>query len=115
MESTNNNDFEDVLIALADPTRRQLLNLIATMGQATATTLAKRVTVSRQAVVKHLTVLNGAELVASNRVGREVKYSVSPEKLAATAEWMARLATDWDRRLEWIKLAAESKNKTDLN
>jgi len=115
MESTNNNDFEDVLIALADPTRRQLLNLIATMGHATATTLSKRVTVSRQAVVKHLTVLNGAELVASDRVGREVKYSVSPEKLAATAEWMARLATDWDRRLEWIKLAAESKNKTDLN
>lgn len=115
MESTNNNDYEDVLIALADPTRRQLLNLIATMGHATATTLAKRVTVSRQAVVKHLTVLNGAELVASDRVGREVRYSVSPEKLSATAEWMKSLATDWDRRLEWIKRAAEAKNKTDLN
>lgn len=115
MESTNHNGYEEVLIALADPTRRQILNLIATMGQATATTLAKRVTVSRQAVVKHLTVLNGAELVASNRVGREVKYSVSPEKLSATAEWMASLAKDWDRRLEWIKHAAESKNKSDLN
>lgn len=110
MESTNN-DYENVLIALADPTRRQLLNMIATMGQATATTLATRVTVSRQAVVKHLTVLNGAELVASNRVGREVRYSVSPEKLSATAEWMAGLAMDWDRRLEWIKRAAEAKNK----
>lgn len=111
---TDMNNFENVLIALADPTRRQLLNLIAARGQATATTLAAIVPVSRQAVVKHLTVLNGAGLVVSSRVGREVRYTVCPHQLSATAEWMANLAADWDRRLEWVKRVAETNNKSDL-
>ncbi|TCP25586.1 ArsR family transcriptional regulator [Scopulibacillus darangshiensis] len=114
MLSTDENNLEKVLIALADPTRRQLLNLIAARGQATATTLATTVTVSRQAVVKHLTVLNGAGLVASNRVGREVRYKVCPDQLSEAAEWMANLAADWDKRLGWIKRKAEANNKTDL-
>jgi DNA-binding transcriptional ArsR family regulator len=99
--------FEDVLIALADPTRRELLDLIALSGQATATTLATKVTVSRQAVVKHLTILKDARLVSSNRVGREVRYMLCPQQLSSTAEWMANLAADWDRKLEWIKRIAE--------
>jgi DNA-binding transcriptional ArsR family regulator len=106
MMSTDKN-FENVLMALADPTRRQLLNLIATRGQATATTLATTVTVSRQAVAKHLTVLNGSGLVTSNRIGREVLYRVCPHQLSATAQWMANLAADWDKRLEWVKHIAE--------
>ena len=114
MLSTDKNNFENVLIALADPTRRQLLNLIASRGQATATTLAAMVTISRQAVVKHLTVLNGAGLVASDRVGREVRYTVCPHQLSSTAEWMANLAADWDKRLEWVKHTAEMNNKSDL-
>lgn len=113
MQASKNN-FEDVLIALADPTRRHLLNLIALSGQATATTLAKKVTVSRQAVVKHLTVLGGAGLVASDRFGREVRYTVCPQKLTETAEWLTNLAMDWDSRLGWIKRAAESTNKSNL-
>ncbi|MGM0866725.1 MAG: ArsR/SmtB family transcription factor [Bacillota bacterium] len=94
-------------IALADPTRRELLDLIALRGQATATTLATTVTVSRQAVVKHLTILKDAKLVSSNRVGREVRYKVCPDQLSSTVEWMANLAADWDRKLEWIKRIAE--------
>lgn len=113
MKSTYQNNFEHVLIALADPTRRQLLDLIATRGQATASTLATTVTVSRQAVAKHLTVLNRAGLVVSDRVGREVRYTVCPDQLSATAEWMVKLATDWDRRLEWIKHTAESNNRSE--
>ena len=54
-----------VLVALADPTRRQLLDLLSAQGQATATTLAEGMPVSRQAVVKHLTVLDEAGLVAA--------------------------------------------------
>jgi DNA-binding transcriptional ArsR family regulator len=109
MMSTDKN-FENVLIALADPTRRQLLNLIATRGQATATTLADTVTMSRQAVAKHLTVLNGSGLVTSDRIGREVLYRVCPHQLSSTAKWMENLAADWDKRLEWIKRSAEKNN-----
>lgn len=111
MLSTEVTYFENVLTALADPTRRQLLDLIASSGQATATTLATRVTVSRQAVVKHLKALDKAGLVTVDRIGREVRYSVRPDQLSLTAEWMANLAADWDRRLKWIKRKAEMNDK----
>lgn len=101
----------DVLTALADPTRRQLLDLLAAQGAGTATTLAERLPVSRQAVVKHLAVLDAAGLVAGNRVGREVRYTVQPAALDATARWMTALAADWDRRLENIKRIAEEAER----
>lgn len=107
---------DSVLTALADPTRRQLLDLLAARGEATATTLAERLPVTRQAVVKHLAVLDAAGLVTSGRVGREVRYAVQPAALDATARWMASLAADWDRRLARIKRvaeAAESHPRTD--
>jgi DNA-binding transcriptional ArsR family regulator len=99
---------DSVLVALADPMRRQVLELLAAQGEATATTLAERLPVSRQAVVKHLAVLDAAGLVSGNRVGREVRYAVRPAALDATARWMAGLAADWDRRLAHIKSIAES-------
>ncbi|SCG59053.1 ArsR/SmtB family transcription factor [Micromonospora halophytica] len=102
---------DSVLVALADPTRRQLLDLLAAQGEVTATTLAERVPVSRQAVVKHLAVLDAAGLVAGNRVGREVRYAVRPAALNATARWMATLAADWDRRLATIKRVAEAAER----
>ncbi|MFI7058870.1 ArsR/SmtB family transcription factor [Streptosporangium canum] len=98
---------DSVLVALADPTRRQLLDLLAAQGEATATTLAGRLPVSRQAVVKHLAVLDAAGLVSGSRVGREMRYAVRPAALDATARWMAALAADWDRRLANIKRVAE--------
>jgi DNA-binding transcriptional ArsR family regulator len=102
---------DSVLVALADPTRRQLLDLLAAQGEATATTLAEGLPVSRQAVVKHLAVLGAAGLVSGSRVGREVRYAVRPAALDAAARWMAGLAADWDRRLANIKRAAEAAER----
>jgi DNA-binding transcriptional ArsR family regulator len=102
---------DSVLAALADPTRRQLLDLLAAQGEATATTLAKGLPVTRQAVVRHLAVLDAAGLVSGGRVGREVRYAVRPVALDATARWMAALATDWDRRLANIKRVAEAAER----
>jgi DNA-binding transcriptional ArsR family regulator len=99
---------DSVLAALADPTRRRLLDTLAASGSATATMLATTLPVSRQAVVKHLAVLDAAGLVTGGRVGREVRYTVRPEALGVTARWMAQLATDWDRRLATIKRIAEA-------
>ena len=100
-----------VLAALADPTRRQVLDLLAAEGEATATVLAERLPISRQAVVKHLVVLDDAGLVSSARVGREVLYVVVPAALNVTARWMDRLAADWDRRLATIKRVAEAAER----
>ena len=83
----------DVLSALADPMRRQLLLLLAGQDEATATTLAARVTVTRQAVVKHLAVLEHAGLVAADRVGREVRYVVRPEAVEGAAQWLLAVAS----------------------
>ena len=99
---------EGVIAALSDPTRRELLDLLAARGEATATTLADQLPVTRQAVVKHLAVLDAAGLVTGSRVGREVRYSVRPAALNATARWMAALAGEWDRRLAKIKRVAEA-------
>ncbi|MFF2998159.1 ArsR/SmtB family transcription factor [Streptomyces sp. NPDC057950] len=106
---------DSVLVALADPTRRQLLQLLAARGEATATTLAEGLPVSRQAVVKHLSVLDAAGLVTGGRVGREVRYAVRPAALNATARWMATLAADWDRRLADIKHIAEAAEREARN
>ncbi|MFE6872675.1 ArsR/SmtB family transcription factor [Kitasatospora sp. NPDC057692] len=99
---------DGVLGALADPTRRRLLDLLAAQGEATATTLAGRLPVSRQAVVKHLAVLDAAGLVAGHRTGREVRYAVRAAALDDTARWMAGLAADWDRRSAGIGSLAEA-------
>ncbi|WP_053722613.1 ArsR/SmtB family transcription factor [Saccharothrix sp. NRRL B-16348] len=105
------NEVDSVLAALVDPTRRALLDLLAAHGETTATKLAEQLPVSRQAVVKHLAVLDAAGLVSGGRVGREVRYSVRPAGLDVTARWMASLAADWDRRLATIKRLAEAAER----
>lgn len=99
---------DDVIVAIADPTRWRLLNTLAARGQGTATTLATEVPVSRPAIVKHLGILDRAGLVRSRRAGREVLYSVRPGRMEETARWMNRVASEWDARLAMIKRIAES-------
>ena len=100
-------DGED-FAALADPTRWRVLDLLAARGEGTATTLATELPVSRVAVVKHLAVLDRAGLVEGRRRGREVRYTVRPERLDSTARWMAGIAEQWDARLAAIKRLAEA-------
>ena len=101
-------ELDSVLSAVADPTRRGLLEQLAARGSATATSLAAGLPISRQAVVKHLAILSQAGLVAGRRQGREVRYVVRPAGLAATARQLAALAAQWDRRLSEIRRIAES-------
>jgi DNA-binding transcriptional ArsR family regulator len=94
--------------AVADPTRRRVLDALLEHGEASTTTLAEGLPVTRQAVAKHLAVLDRVGLVAGRRSGREVRYAIRPERLDAAAEAMARVAAQWDRRLVRIKRLAES-------
>ena len=100
---------EAVLAALADPTRRRVLDLLGSRGEASASALADHLPVSRQAIVKHLATLERAGLVEGRRSGREVRYAVRPDRLGRTARWMADLAAEWDNRLGAIKRIAESE------
>ena len=97
----------EIFAALADPTRWRVLTLLAERGEATATTLAGELPVSRVAVIKHLAVLDRAGLVEGRRKGREVRYTVRPEPLTATARRLNAIAGEWDARLAAIKRLAE--------
>ena len=99
---------DQVFAALADPTRRQLLELLGEQAAASATALAGQLPVSRQAVVKHLAVLQQSDLVTRRRDGREVVFTVHPERLVATASWMTSVAASWQQRLQLLKQAAEA-------
>jgi DNA-binding transcriptional ArsR family regulator len=103
-------NVDRVLAALADPTRRRLLEALSEQPPCSATVLVARaqVPVTRQAVVKHLVVLRESGLVASHRVGKEVRFSVCPDQLLAAASWMTTLAGTWTERLELLKRQAES-------
>ncbi len=94
--------------AVADPTRRRVLDALLDRGEVSATMLAQGLPVTRQAVAKHLVVLSRVGLVAGERRGREVRYAVRPARLDDAAAAMTRVAAQWDRRLARIKRLAES-------
>jgi ArsR family transcriptional regulator, cadmium/lead-responsive transcriptional repressor len=104
---------DELCAAVADPTRRRLLDALLAHGEATATTLAGDLPVTRQAVAKHLAVLDRAGLVEPRRHGREVRYAVRPERLDAATQWLARVAAEWEERLATIKRLAEAPKPTD--
>ena len=97
--------------AMTDPTRRQLLDLLVTHGRATATTLTVDMPVSRQAISKHLAVLQRAGLVEGHKEGREMLYQLREQRLAEAAEALTHVAKRWDRRLQAIKRLSEEAHK----
>ena len=100
--------LDELWSAVADPTRRRLLDALLDRGEASATILAGELPVTRQAVAKHLAVLDRAGLVEGVRRGREVRYSIRPQRLGAATRSMAQVAADWDARLSAIKRIAEA-------
>lgn len=88
-----------VFEALADPTRRRLIDWIATEGGGTATTFAARLPISRQAVSKHLAELEAAGLVERRRHGRELRYRLDRRPLDDAARWIADRADMWETSL----------------
>jgi len=88
-----------VFSALADDTRRALLRQIVAQGPVTATQLTVGQPMSRQAVAKHLAVLDEAGLISGSRRGREVRYLADPAPLAQARSWIDDTASAWDVRL----------------
>jgi DNA-binding transcriptional ArsR family regulator len=89
-----------VFEALADPSRRYVLERLAARGSATSTELAGELPVSRQAVAKHLGALLRAGLVRSRRQGRERRYELEPAPLRDAARWIDQVGDCWDARLD---------------
>jgi ArsR family transcriptional regulator, cadmium/lead-responsive transcriptional repressor len=94
--------------AVGDPTRRRMLDLLLAEDGGTATSLSARLTVTRQAVAKHLVVLDRAGLVHGVTAGREKRYRVDSAQLASAVAQLADVGATWDRRLRRIKEIAEA-------
>jgi DNA-binding transcriptional ArsR family regulator len=99
---------DDLWSAIADPSRRRVLDLLVQQGEASASRLAGQVPFTRQAVSKHLVVLEEAGLIGHRKEGREVLYSVDADRLDQATQAMADVARQWDRRLNTIKRLAEA-------
>jgi len=84
-----------VFAALADPRRRELLDLLASAPGTSAGALAARLPVSRQAVAQHLAVLEECALVSRRRAGRQVLFTVRSDGLTAGADWLLKRASAW--------------------
>ncbi len=95
---------EQVFVALADPTRRAILAALAASGPATATDLAARLPITRQAVAKHLALLATSGLVtAEHGERRRVRYRLRSAPMQMAQQFLAALARDWDSPLEALK------------
>ena len=99
---------DELWSALGDPTRRRMVDLLLAGGGGTATSLGEQLPVSRQAVAKHLAVLDRVGLVHAAPQGRERRFRVDEAQLARAAEQLAAVGSAWDRRLQRIKRMAES-------
>jgi DNA-binding transcriptional ArsR family regulator len=98
---------DELWSAVGDPTRRRMLDLLLVDGTATATSLSERLPVTRQAVAKHLALLDRAGLVHGAAAGRERRYHVDDAQLARAAAQLGDVGSSWDRRLRRIARIAE--------
>jgi DNA-binding transcriptional ArsR family regulator len=99
---------DDLWSAVGDPTRRRMLDLLLSDGGGTATTLSARLPVTRQAVAKHLGVLDRVGLVHATPAGRERRYDVDEQQLARAVAQLSSVGATWDARLHRIKRMAEA-------
>jgi ArsR family transcriptional regulator, cadmium/lead-responsive transcriptional repressor len=100
-----------VFAALADPTRRRVVDELASAGPLTGTELAGRLPVSRQAVAKHLAALESAGLATARRSGREARYGLSTKPFAQAEAWMAAIGATWEHRLQHFKQFVETEEQ----
>ena len=99
---------DDLWSAIGDPTRRRMLDLLLNEGGGTATTLSDQLPVTRQAVAKHLGVLDRVGLVHGSIAGRERRYEVDEAQLARAVAQLTSVGAAWDARLSRIKRIAEA-------
>ncbi len=100
-------DRASVFAALGDPVRLELLARIGDGGSITK--LAADLPITRQAVTRHLSVLEGAELIEARRSGREMRFVARPARLTEAKGWLDDVARQWDGTLGRLKILVEKK------
>ena len=98
-----------VFFALGDGTRLSVVSKLGSGGSLSATALSDGAKVTRQAIVKHLQVLEGAGLVTHEKRGREVLYALSPQRLAHARAFLDAVSASWDRAIERLRHMVEEE------
>jgi DNA-binding transcriptional ArsR family regulator len=108
---------DDLWSAVGEPTRRRMLDLILADGTATATSLSEQLPVSRQAVAKHLNLLDRVGIVRATTEGRERRYRLDDQQFARAVAQLTSVGNAWDGRLRRIALLAEriERDTSDRN
>lgn len=105
----------DIFQAIADPTRRAIIGLIAVQAM-TPNAIAEHFETSRQAISKHLRILSECDLIQQEQKGREIYYQLELNKLKEIDQWLAQFKAMWENRFnELDNLLTNLKNKTDEN
>jgi predicted transcriptional regulator len=99
---------DDLWTAIGDPTRFRVLDFLVGAGSGTASSIARELPVTRQAVAKHLAILERTGLIHSETAGREVKYELDAAQFARANAQLNRVSHAWDSRLLQIKTLAET-------
>ena len=100
---------DDLWSAIGDPTRRRMLDLLLTAGPGTATSLSEQLPVTRQAVAKHLLVLDQAGLVHGTTAGRERRYQLNPRPLREVGRWLTHYEGFWRDHLSALRDVLEEQ------
>ncbi|MFF2853402.1 ArsR/SmtB family transcription factor [Peribacillus sp. NPDC058002] len=103
----------DVFQAIADPTRRKVLQLLAE-GDLPISEITSHFSMSRTAIAKHLHILSEAELVSGRKVGRQKRFRLQPEPLAELKQWLSFYDQFWDNKLSILKHVIEHSGENGL-
>lgn len=102
-----------VFFALGDRTRLSVVTKLGTTGALSATTLSQGAKVSRQAIVKHLKVLEDAGLVTSEKRGRDVLYALETDRVEDARAFLDGISASWDRALDRLRLLVEAHDEEE--
>ncbi|MBB6484707.1 helix-turn-helix transcriptional regulator [Rhizobium lusitanum] len=108
MSNGRERELADVFAALGDTTRLALVMHLLAVGALSATNLAEGQAISRQAIVKHLQVLEAAALVMHQRRGKEVLYALDGSRIAEARAFLDAISSGWDQALGRLKSLVES-------
>lgn len=103
----------DVFQAIADPTRREVLRLLA-VQELPISEITSHFTMSRTAIAKHLQILSEAELVSGRKVGREKRYRLQPESLQELKQWLSYYEQFWSNKLTKLKHVVENPGENNI-
>jgi DNA-binding transcriptional ArsR family regulator len=107
------NSLDPLFSALADPTRRQVVEMLSDGREMTVNQVAQKFDMSRQAVAKHLAILRDADVIRSEKQGRERVHVLVPGRMTALAEWVERYSEFWDEKLIGLKKLIEEEQRHD--